>query len=119
MATRKCLVPIVGGPGRWNMMLAVFHGERVCFVFGGSREVQAEITALWKNRPPEQLFEVEISGIFFLDPERTHCSFTTMFPSIKGSKTGVRGEYNLSTKHGTIDLAPLCEIGVFSWPKDS
>ena len=113
MTTRSGRVEIVLGPGKWDMMLAVFDGKKVCFTWGGTEETRYHIHELW---PDNEERELEIIGISFYDHEKLQCGFTTFFPH-GGAKTMVNGEYNLGTRIGTIDLTPLCVIGVLPWPK--
>lgn len=116
MATQSGKLEIVDGPGRWDMMLAVFNGEGIYFEWGGTAEIQFNIERLWCASEP--MPGLEISGISFHNNRaRSQCSFTAMFPNGKGAKTAVTGEYNLGTRKGTIDLTPLCEIGALPWPE--
>jgi len=112
MATRDGKFPIVGGPGKWDMMLAVFNGTRVHFKWGGLESTQFHVRELWESHPSG----LEIVGISFYDDARVKCSFTTMFPSAGTGETMVYGEYNLETRKGEIDLEPLCERGILPWP---
>ena len=115
MAARSGKFKIANGPGKWGMMLAVFHGEKVHFKWGGTEEAQWHIRRLWENLP-DLTPGLEISGISFYGHMRIQCSFTTMFPSGKGSRMRVSGEYNLETRIGEIDLTCLCERGILPWP---
>jgi len=113
MATqRDGIVKIKGGPNKWQIMLAVFDGQKVSFVWDESTEVQWTIHRLWPNEVHN--CAMEILGFTFDNYSRAHGEFTAWVPH-GPEKTMVHGGYNMESRSGYINLTPLCEIGALPW----
>lgn len=84
---------IINGPGKWDMMLAVFDGRPVTFSF------TADYVRL-------NDFEFRITGGNFVDRDREVFSFCVHFPISPDGRhtTPETGQINLKTRKGYIRL---------------
>ena len=118
----KIRLGIKGGPSKWQMMLAAFHGERVFFNFFSEDPVLMEtVTELMLAKK----WHFGINDVHFKDShlgaDRCLCTFTTAFPvraHDRGWVEEIHGEINLETREGFLDITQLCENGYLLTPSE-